>query len=158
MQWIALLSWLVLCFAVAGIGGWCAADDLAGWYRTLVKPRIAPPTWVFGPIWTALYALMAIAAWQVWLSPSSPMRTKSLTLFLIQLALNLAWPWIFFREHEIGAALAEVILLWIVIGATTMAFGGLVPLAAWLMAPYWAWTSFAILVNAAFWLLNREYR
>ena len=82
------------------------------------------------------------------------MRTWGLALFLVQLALNYAWSLIFFRYHAIGAALAEVIVLWVAIGATTLVFGRATPYAAWMMAPYWAWVSFAAVLNAAFWRLN----
>jgi len=127
---------------------------VAGWYRTLRRPAFAPPNWVFGPVWTLLYVLMAIAAWQVWQSAPSAMRMCGLALFLVQLALNFAWSWIFFRQHDLGAALAEVVLLWVMIGATTLVFGRVTPVAAWLMAPYWAWVSFATVLNAAYWRLN----
>jgi tryptophan-rich sensory protein len=81
----------------------------------------------------------------------------ALVLFLVQLALNLAWSWIFFRKHRMGAALAEVVVLWVSIGAMTLVFRQVVPLAAGLMAPYWAWVSFATLLNAAYWRSNPEY-
>lgn len=158
MEWIALLCWLLLCYAMAAIGGWWAAGELADWYLALAKPAIAPPNWVFGPVWTVLYTLMAIAAWQVWLLPASPVRTRALLLFFVQLVLNLIWSWIFFREHDISNALADAILLWIAIGTTTIVFYQLKPVAAWLMLPYWAWASFATLLNAAIWRLNPQSR
>lgn len=155
MHWNALLFWLGVCFTVAGIGGWWAAGEVTDWYRTLTKPAIAPPTWVYGPVWTLLYALMAIAAWQVSLADDSSLRTRGLVLFLVQLALNLAWSWIFFLEHDIGAAMANVVVLWIAVGVTTIVFGRVTPVAALLMAPYWAWVTFATLLNAALWRLNK---
>jgi tryptophan-rich sensory protein len=154
MRWISLICWLGICFAVAGVSGRWTASEIPGWYRTLARPSIAPPNWIFGPVWTLLYALMAVAAWQVWQSAPSPMRTWGLALFLVQLALNFAWSLIFFRYHAIGAALAEVIVLWVAIGATTLVFGRVTPYAAWMMAPYWAWVSFAAVLNAAFWRRN----
>jgi tryptophan-rich sensory protein len=154
MRWISLLFWIGLCFAAAGIGGRWTASEIPGWYRTLARPGIAPPNWVFAPVWTLLYALMAIAAWQVWLAPSSPLRTWGLGLFLVQLALNCAWTWIFFRQHAMGGALVEIVLLWAVIAATALAFGRVAPSAAWLMTPYLAWVSFAAVLNAAYWRLN----
>jgi tryptophan-rich sensory protein len=102
MRWIGLVFWLGLCLAVAGLGGRLTVNEIPGWYRTLVRPAIAPPNWVFGPVWTLLYALMAIAAWRVWLAAPSQMRTCGLALFLVQLALNFAWSWIFFRQHALG--------------------------------------------------------
>ena len=154
MRWISLICWIGICFAVAGVSGSWTASEVPGWYRTLTRPAIAPPNWVFGPVWTLLYALMAIAAWLVWESPTSPLRTWGLALFLVQLILNFAWALIFFRHHAIGAALAEIVALWAAIGATTLVFGMVSPAAAWLMAPYWAWVTFASVLNAAFWRLN----
>ncbi|MGD0292275.1 MAG: TspO/MBR family protein [Terracidiphilus sp.] len=154
MRWIALICWMGICFAVAGVSGSWTASEVPGWYRTLVRPDIAPPDWVFGPVWTLLYAMMAVAAWQVWESVPSPQRNWGLALFLIQLILNFAWSLIFFRHHAIGAALAEVVALWAAIGATTFVFGRVLPAAAWMMAPYWAWVTFATVLNAAFWRLN----
>ena len=154
MRWLALVFWFVLCFGVAGLGGRWSAGEITGWYRTLARPTIAPPNWVFGPVWTLLYGLMAFAAWRVWLAPPSPARGWALGLFLVQLALNLAWTWIFFRQHALGAALIEVVILWAVIGATTVAFSRVGAGAGWLMAPYLAWVTFASVLNGAFWRLN----
>jgi tryptophan-rich sensory protein len=155
MRWLGLIFSLALCFAVAGVSGSWTASEVPGWYRTLVRPSIAPPNWVFGPVWTMLYALMAVAAWRVWLAEPSPARGWAVGLFLLQLALNFAWSLIFFRMHQIGWALAEVILLWAAIGATALLFSRVSAVAAWLMVPYLAWVSFASILNAAFWRLNR---
>ena len=154
MRWISLLFWLGVCFGVAGVSGSWTASEIPGWYRTLTRPAIAPPNWVFGPVWILLYALMAIAAWQVWQTAPSSLRTWGLVLFLAQLGLNFAWSWIFFRHHAIRSALVEIVLLWIAIGAATLIFHRVSPAAAWLMVPYWAWVSFATVLNAAFWRLN----
>lgn len=154
MRWIGLVFWIALCFAVAGIGGRWTAGEITGWYATLKRPRIAPPNWIFGPVWTLLYALMAVAAWRVWLAEMSPIRSWALALFVVQLTLNLAWSWIFFRRHALGGALVEVVVLWVAIGGTTFAFSRVAPIAAWLMAPYLAWVTFATVLNAAFWRLN----
>jgi len=156
MRWIWLAFWLALCFAVAAIGGRWTAAEIPGWYRTLIRPAMAPPNWVFGPVWTLLYAMMAIAAWQIGQSTASPLRTWALALFLLQLALNLAWSWIFFHEHVLGAALVEVVFLWAAIGATTLLFAPIAPTAAWIMTPYWAWATFAALLNEEFWRVNRS--
>jgi tryptophan-rich sensory protein len=154
MRWIWLAGWLGICFAVAGISGSWTASQIPGWYRTLRRPSYAPPNWVFGPVWTLLYTLMAIAAWRVSLAPPSPIRTCGLVLFLAQLALNFAWSWIFFRQHAIGAALFEVVFLWAFIGATTLVFAAVAPVSAALMTPYWAWVTFATVLNTGFWRLN----
>jgi translocator protein len=154
VRWFALFFWFTLCFAVAGIGGRWTTVEITGWYRTLNRPSIAPPNWVFGPVWTLLYGLMAFAAWRVWLAPPSPARIWALALFLAQLALNLAWTWIFFRQHAIGAALIEIMALWAAIAVTMLAFRRVEPGGGWLLAPYLAWVTFASVLNAAFWRLN----
>ena len=154
MRWLGLLTWLGMCFGVAAISGSWTAAEIPGWYKTLVRPAIAPPNWVFAPVWTLLYALMAVAAWLVWQGEPSTWRSWGLVLFLLQLALNFAWSLIFFRLHALGAALVEVLVLWVAIGATTLVFSRVSPLAAGLMAPYWAWVSFASVLNGAFWRVN----
>jgi translocator protein len=156
MGWFILTVWFVLCFAVAGIGGRWTAPEIKGWYGTLRRPAFAPPNWVFGPVWTLLYALMALAAWLISLAPPSSMRTVALGLFVVQLALNLAWSWIFFKRHRIGAAVVEIAALWAMIGMTAIAFGQIEGIAGWLLAPYWAWVSFAAVLNWDYWRLNRE--
>ena len=150
MRWIWLAVWLGICFAVAGVSGRWTAGEIPGWYRRLARPAIAPPNWVFAPVWTLLYALMAIAAWRVWLAGPSPLRTWGLALFLVQLGLNFAWSWIFFKQHALGAAFVEVLVLWVAIAATMLVFGRVAPIAACLMAPYLAWVSFASALNWAF--------
>jgi tryptophan-rich sensory protein len=154
MRWISLLFSIALCFMVAGVSGQWTASEIPGWYRTLIRPAIAPPNWVFAPVWTLLYALMAVAVWLVGQSAPSPLRTWALVLFLLQLGLNFAWSWIFFHHHALGAALAEIVVLWGFIAATTLLFGRVAPIAAWLMVPYLAWVSFAAVLNGAYWRLN----
>jgi tryptophan-rich sensory protein len=156
MRWLILIFWLAVCFSVAAIGARWNASEIKGWYRELRRPSFAPPNWVFGPVWSLLYLMMAIAAWRISMEPASTARTWALGLFVLQLALNLAWSYIFFRRHAIGWALAEILLLWAAIGATAYVFGRVNPLAGWLMAPYLAWVSFASLLNAGFWRLARS--
>lgn len=154
MHWLSLVGLIVLCEGVGVLGGLWTGPEIRGWYRTLAKPSFNPPGWIFGPVWTTLYLLMAIAAWLVFNTPATSARTLGLGLFLVQLALNLAWSWIFFRKHAIGAAAVEVALLWCSIGGTTVLFSQVSVVAAWLMAPYWAWVSFASILNATIWRLN----
>jgi translocator protein len=155
MRWIVLVFWLGLCLGVAALSGCWTAGEVEGWYKTLRMPSIAPPNWLFGPVWTALYLLMAVAAWRVSLSAPSPQRNWALVLFILQLALNFAWSLIFFRGHSIGGALVEIAVLWILIAASTLAFVRIDAPAAWMMAPYWAWVSFAAVLNEMIWRLNR---
>ncbi len=154
MHWLSLAGLIVLCEGVGLLGGRWTGPEIPRWYRTLAKPSFNPPSWLFAPVWTTLYLLMAIAAWLVLNTPASSARTIGLSLFLVQLALNLAWSYIFFRKHAIGAAALEVALLWCSIGATTLLFAQLSVTAASLMAPYWAWVTFASILNATIWRLN----
>jgi benzodiazapine receptor len=154
MRGLYLALWVIGCLVVGGLGGRWTAPEIPGWYSTLVKPSFNPPSWIFGPVWTTLYVLMAVAAWLVTRTPESQLRTVALALFGIQLALNLAWSWIFFHKHAIGPAAIEVAVLWCAIGATTIVFSRVSITAAWLMAPYWAWVTFASILNATIWRLN----
>jgi benzodiazapine receptor len=154
MEWWELIGLILLCEGVGLLGGRWTGPEIPRWYRTLAKPSFNPPGWIFAPVWAILYVLMAIAAWLVIESPASPARTVGLILFFIQLALNLAWSWIFFRKHAIGAAAIEVAVLWCTIGVATVLFSQVSGAAAWLMAPYWAWVTFASILNAMIWRLN----
>ena len=154
MRWLQLVAFILACEGVGLLGGLWTGPEIPGWYRTLTKPTFNPPSWIFGPVWTTLYLLMAIAAWLVLHAPASSARTLGLGLFLFQLALNLAWSYIFFRRHAIGAAAIEVAVLWCSIGATTIPFSQVSPVAASLMVPYWAWVTFASILNATIWRLN----
>jgi translocator protein len=158
MRWLQLVVFVLVCEGVGIIGGRWTGPEIPRWYRSLAKPSFNPPSWVFAPVWTTLYLLMAIAAWLVFNAPDSSLRTLGLTLFLFQFALNLAWSWIFFRRHAVGAAAVEVAILWCSIGATTMLFSQVSTAAALLMSPYWAWVTFASVLNASIWRLNCNSR
>ena len=154
MRWLLLALLIIGCLGVGALGGRWTGPAIPGWYRTIRKPSFNPPNWVFGPVWTTLYILMGVSAWLVAQSPDSPLRTLGLGLFVVQLAFNLAWSWIFFRRHAIGSAAIELLVLWCLIAATTLVFSRVSANAAWLMAPYWAWVTFASILNAAIWRLN----
>lgn len=147
----ALLGWVALCFAAAATGAFVSTK---GWYEGLLKPSWNPPAWVFGPVWTLLYAMMAVAAWLVWREGGWARQKKPLRLFLVQWALNAAWTPIFFGFHQIGPALAEIMLLWIMLVLTINAFVQVSRVAAVLLLPYLAWVSFATALNFALWRLN----
>jgi benzodiazapine receptor len=149
----ALLAFLATCFAVAGLGGYWTSLGLGPWYDGLRQPSWSPPNRVFGPVWTLLYASMAVAAWLVWRQGCAEARVP-LAWFGVQLALNLAWTGLFFALRRPGPAFAEIILLWAVILATTVAFGRVSRLAAGLLAPYLAWVAYAAALNFALWRLN----
>jgi translocator protein len=148
---LGLVGWLAACFLAASLGAVFMPGD---WYAMLKKPSWNPPPWIFGPVWTALYAMMAVAAWLVWKHSGFAARRGPLALFFAQLVLNAAWTPLFFGLHQPGFACAEIVLLWLAIAATLAAFRPLNRAAAWLLAPYLAWVSFAAALNFELWRLN----
>ena len=150
-QTLALMGWVLLCFGAAAMGGLFMPGE---WYATLKKPSWNPPGWIFGPVWTALYMMMAVAAWLVWKRGGFAAQRRPLMLFLVQLALNAAWTPLFFGLHWTGVAFAEIVLLCLAIAATIAAFRPVGRVAAWLLAPYLAWVSFAAVLNCVLWRLN----
>ena len=150
-QWMVLAGFVLLCFAAAAMGSGLTKVSVQTWYPTLRKPRFNPPNWVFGPVWSALYLMMATAAWLVWRSAG---WTAALTLFFAQLALNVLWSALFFGMRSPGAAFAEIALLWCTIVLTTIGFAATSALAAALMLPYVAWVAFAAVLNFSIWRLN----
>lgn len=153
-QWIGLLVFVIICLGAAGLGASATTPQIDGWYKTLNKPSWNPPSYVFGPVWTTLYVMMAIAAWRVWKQAGLKAARAPLTLFAIQLVLNVAWSWIFFGMHQIGWALVDIGVLWLAILATTLLFFNRSKTAGALMVPYLAWVSFASLLNFTIWKLN----
>ncbi|MES1944674.1 TspO/MBR family protein [Salinisphaera sp. PC39] len=123
------------------------------WYAGLVKPPGTPPDWLFPVAWTTLYTLMAVAAWLVWRA-AGPGGRGALTLFGVQLALNAVWTPVVFGAHALAAGLGVIVLLWLALAATIRAFGELRPAAAWLLAPYLAWVTYAGYLNAGLLFFN----
>jgi benzodiazapine receptor len=150
------LIFLVLSFSAAGLGGIATASNLVPWYASLEKPSWNPPNSVFGPAWTTLYTLMGIAAWLVWRrgGPGGVPVLVPLGWFLLQLALNALWSWVFFGWHRPALAFAEILLLGLAILATILSFRRLSETAAWLLAPYLLWVSFAAALNGAIAWMN----
>lgn len=152
---LGLAGWLVFTFGIAAIGarGSMSAQTL---YEQLAQPAWAPPPWVFGPVWSVLYALMAIAAWLVWRSAEMRVVRTPLALFVVQLALNALWSWLFFAWRLGGFAFAEVLLLWILIVSTVIAFWRVRPVAGVLLIPYLLWVGFAAVLNLVLWQMNPD--
>ncbi len=150
--WFALVGFLVVVFVAASFG---AIFQPGAWYAGLAKPSFNPPNWVFAPVWTALYVLMAVAAWLVWRDRGSLAAAAApLTAWLVQLVLNALWSWLFFGLHRMGLALVDIVALWFAIVVTIALFWRVRHVAAWLMVPYLAWVSFAMVLNGALWRLN----
>lgn len=163
---VALLVSILLCFGAAALGSIATAPAVDGWYRTLAKPEWTPPASVFGPVWTTLYLMMAVAAWLVWRTARQASERSAsdgarkpglafpLSLFALQLALNVAWSWIFFGMKSPGWSVVEIAALWLCIAATAFAFFGRSQLAGWLLIPYLGWVTYAAALNAAIWRMN----
>lgn len=152
--WQALVAFLAACYAVSAVGTLSAVSAIPTWYAALNKPSFNPPNWIFGPVWTVLYAMMAVAAWLVWRTAPSSRRTAALTLYALQLVLNFLWTPTFFSLHAIAAALVIIVLLWLAILVTTILFWPLNRPAAWMMLPYLAWVTFATALNFEILRLN----
>jgi len=153
-RWIGLVLFVLACLGAGGLGAVATTPEIDGWYRTIVKPEWNPPDWVFGPVWTTLFVLMGISAWLVWKPEGFRGAPIPLALFASQLALNVAWSWIFFGMHQIGWAVVEILILWLAILATTVAFFRRSKAAGWLLVPYLGWVSFASILNFTIWRLN----
>lgn len=154
-QLVGFITWLGVCFVAAATGG-LASIQAGSFYLSLARPEWAPPAAVFGPVWSVLYGLMAIAAWLVWREGGFRHARSALTLFLVQLAFNAVWSWLFFAWHLGALAFVDVLLLWVLIVATMIAFWRIRPLAGALLVPYLLWVSFAAALNYTVWQLNPE--
>jgi translocator protein len=154
-DWIALLIFVGISFAVGASGSLFTSSSVKAWYPGLLKPAGTPPPWVFGPVWSILYLLMAAAAWLVWRQRIHGDVRLALALFMAQLILNGLWSFVFFGLRRPGAALLEIILLLIAIAMTAMRFAEFSRLAFWLMTPYGAWVLYAFYLNFGIWRLNK---
>jgi tryptophan-rich sensory protein len=151
---VALAGFVALCFAVAAAGGAVTATSVETWYAGLAKPPFNPPDWVFGPVWTALYLMIAVAGWRVWRRRGESGAWLALGAWGLQLSLNLSWSMLFFGARMIGAALVEIAVLLAAILITAALFWRIDRIAGVLLVPYAAWVGFATVLNAALWRLN----
>ena len=154
-QILGLAGWLALSFLAAAAGG-IASANADGFYVQLARPAWAPPPWLFGPVWTVLYVLMAIAAWLVWKARGFAGARAALALFVVQLALNALWTWIFFAWRQGAWAFAEILVLLVLIVLTAIAFFRVRPLAGALLMPYLAWVAFAAALTYSIWQINPQ--
>jgi len=146
---------LLLAFAAAAMGALATATSVETWYPTLRKPSWNPPSWVFGPVWTALYILMAVATWRAWTVGDALAARRTASLYSAQLTLNALWSILFFGMRRPDIALAEIFVLWAVLIVILVRFWRLDRVAAVLWLPYLGWVSFAAVLNGAIWSLNR---
>jgi benzodiazapine receptor len=151
---LALAGFLLLSFAAGALGGRATYPAIPGWYQGLEKPSWTPPDWLFGPAWTTLYILMGVAAWLVWRHGGWRSQKRPLTLFVVQVVLNALWSIVFFGMRNPGLGMAEIVVLWLAILATLIAFWRVSRVAGGLMVPYLGWVTFAAALNFAIWRLN----
>jgi benzodiazapine receptor len=150
----SLVSFLGLCLSVSAIGGAVTRTSVYDWYQELAKPYFTPPDWVFAPVWIALYLLMGLSAWLIWRRTGFTGGRTPFTIFAVQLALNLAWSFLFFGEKLIGWAAIELGFLWTAIALNIWVFWRIDRLASGLLFPYFLWTSFAGVLNISIYILN----
>ena len=152
-----ILSVVVTCLVIGYFSGIVTRAAITDWYPTLVKPSFNPPNWIFAPVWSMLYIMMGVAAGLVWnrMEQEREVVKKALIFFAIQLALNALWSYLFFGLHNPMLAGLEIIVLWLMIFETYVQFGKINKIAGYLFLPYLAWVSFAAVLNASIWWLNR---
>jgi benzodiazapine receptor len=155
-QIFKLLASLALPLVLGAIAGLFTAEAVPEWYETLNRPPFNPPNWLFGPVWTTLYILLGISLFLIWKQSASKERNLAIFVFLLQQALNFGWSFIFFYFNMIGFALIEIILLWISIIIMLVLFYKIKPMAAYINIPYLIWVTFATILNASYYLLNRS--
>ena len=151
-----LLISIILPLSIGAVAGIFTAKAIPEWYATLNQPSFNPPILIFGPLWTTLYIIMGISVFLIWYLESGKERNQAIMIFLVQLLLNFSWSFFFFYFNMIGLALIEILLLWITIVLMLTRFYKLKPLAAYLNIPYLLWVSFATVLNAAYFFLNRS--
>lgn len=152
-RFVKLFPCILLCLLVGWIGGFISHTSITTWYPALIKPSWTPPNWVFPIVWTILYIMMGVSLWLVWISDTQN-KLLAYILFGIQLGLNFLWSWIFFYQQHPLFALVDILLLWVAIGGTYLAFRKHSGLAAFLLIPYLLWVTYAISLNFFIWLYN----
>ncbi len=151
---VGMMVVVVVTLCAGLIGNLLSADAITTWYAGLDKPSWNPPNWLFGPVWTILYVLMGVAAYQVWERVKDSSRRAALVVYGVQLVLNASWSIIFFAFRQPGIAFGEIVVMWVAILATIILFWRVRPLAGVLLLPYIAWVTFASALNFAVWQLN----
>lgn len=152
---LAFIISIAITLSIGALGGWATAQSVKTWYPTLNKPFFNPPNWLFGPVWTSLYILIGIAAYLVWMKRDQITHVpRTVAIYFIQLILNLGWSFIFFYLHEIGFALAEILMLLAVIILNAVLFYRIDKWAGLIFIPYILWVSFAAFLNYNLFILN----
>ncbi len=151
---IQLIASILLCLSIGALSGIATASGVKTWYIDIIKPVFNPPNYIFAPVWTVLYFLMGVSFYLILQVPKSVEKSKAIRLFFLQLTLNFAWSFLFFKYHLIGIACIEIILIWLAVLAMILQFYKVNSWAAKLQIPYLLWLSFATVLNASIWWLN----
>ncbi|RCK43722.1 TspO [Thalassospira profundimaris] len=149
-----MIAFMVLCLIISAFGGAVTATSVNDWYATLQKPAFNPPNWLFGPVWTVIYFLIALSGWRVWLKRGIANAKVPFTLYATQLTLNLAWSFLFFGAQAPFLGLIDIVILLVLIIINCAMFMKIDRLAGMLLVPYALWVGFATLLNGAIWHLN----
>lgn len=152
-QFKTLACFILIVFASAGLGGWFTSLGVGDWYKSLAKPAWTPPGWLFGPVWTVLYVMIAISGALIWQQPAAR-RRLALGAWTVQMILNVLWSACFFSLKQPGLAVLDIAALWLAILATMICSKPFSAPACWLLLPYLGWVSFAAALNVAIWRLN----
>ena len=150
-----LIVSLLLPIGLGAIAGMFTAQAVPEWYAALNRPSFNPPDWIFGPVWTILYILLGFSFFLIWKLDADKKRSLAISVFLVQMLLNFGWSFIFFYFNMIGLALIEIILLWVSIVIMLILFYRIKPLAAYLNIAYLLWVTFAVILNAGYYFLNK---
>lgn len=153
--WISFIIFILLCLIVQIVGSLWTSETVLTWYPTLIKPSWTPPDWVFGPVWSSLYLMIAVSGWLMYRAEYSQKRSVALRLYGSQLALNFIWSFLFFSLQSPILGLIDIILLCLFISLTIIKAWPVSRLASILLIPYLLWVLYATSLNAGIWLLNR---
>ncbi len=147
---------ILLIVGIGSLGGIFTAPEIKTWYLHLNKPSWNPPNWLFAPVWSSLYLMMGISFYLIWKSAfANDRKTWAIIIFIAQFALNFLWSFIFFKNHQLGWAFVELVVMWLAILCSIIAFSSINKIAAWLLVPYISWVSFAGILNYSVWMLNK---
>jgi tryptophan-rich sensory protein len=149
---------LLICIAfpliIGGVSGFFTVQGVKDWYLTLAKPNFTPPNYLFGPVWTFLYAFMGVAFFRILEKGKSVQKIKAIRIYLWQLFFNFCWSFLFFSQHQIGLAFIDILILWVLILIMIIRFKKLDAFAGYSQIPYLLWVSFATALTAAIYILN----
>lgn len=154
---ISLGIFVILCLFVEVIGSYWTRETVSIWYPKLLKPSWTPPDWVFGPVWSLLYIMIAVSGWLIFKAQSSPQRSTALRFYFVQLGLNFIWSFLFFSLRSPLLGLIDIVLLCLMVMLTIMNAWQVRRSAAFLLIPYLLWIIYAASVNAGVWLLNDSF-